>query len=268
MCDTFNNCKSHQLSPKFNKKDYYSNNLNSNFSVFSFKDAVPCMGKYELYFKKLFNSNKTIILSLLSNLEFNEVISLKNVCKLNFKKINKELVKEYIERCGLSNSTRISFWFYNLPIEKMQEETKKQLEIIFANNQNLKYFNNKNHNSNNKSITEKSLYLTLVELANEEVNKENVGSFKIIADEISRDLNRTFHFGCFKSGNGQVQLGNILISIAFVRPEVNYCQGMNFVAGALLEFFGEEIAFWIFLVFIDDYELNNLYSKVCLFFIY
>ena len=237
------------VSPKFNKKDFYSN-YDSNVSVFSFKDAVPCLGNCEFYFKKLFNSNNSIVLSLLSFLEYNEVLSLKNVCKLNHKKINKKLIKDYIELSGLTEFTRISFWFHNLPMEKTQEETKKQLEIFLANENQIK-----------NNISTENLYFTIVKLAKEEILK-NSANFKTIADEIGRDLNRTFHFGCFKNGEGQAKLGNILISIAFVRPEVNYCQGMNFVAGALLEFFGEEIAFWIFLIFIDEYQLNALYSQV------
>ena len=70
----------------------------------------------------------------------------------------------------------------------------------------------------------------------------------------------------FITSEGQGKLGNVLLSLAYIRPEINYCQGMNFVAGALIEFFGEELAFWIFIILLDNYELNSLYSKVKYFF--
>ncbi len=249
-----NNNINYLPSPKFHQKDNFSNNYESNFSVFSFKDAVPCLGNSEFYFKKLFNSENELILKLLSYLEYIEIINLKNVCKQNFQKIDKKLIKDYIELSGLTDFTRISFWYHNLSIKRIQEETIKQL---FEYN-----INELNYAKNNISpLNSNYLYNKILKLAKEEITS-NKGNFMIIADEIGRDLNRTFHSGSFIDGEGQTKLGNILISIAYVRPEVNYCQGMNFVAGALLEFFKEEMAFWIFLILLDDYELNALYSKV------
>ena len=50
--------------------------------------------------------------------------------------------------------------------------------------------------------------------------------------------------------------------MAFIRPEIGYCQGMNFIVGALINFIdSEKISFWIFLSFIDDLELNLLFLK-------
>ncbi len=53
---------------------------------------------------------------------------------------------------------------------------------------------------------------------------------------ISRDVDRTFHFGMFKTKEGQTQLKFILEEMAKRNSDIGYCQGMNFVAGALLEF--------------------------------
>ena len=48
-------------------------------------------------------------------------------------------------------------------------------------------------------------------------------------------------------------LKNILTCVAFLRPEIGYCQGMNFIAGALVNLIdNEEKSFWIFLSFIDN----------------
>jgi hypothetical protein len=87
-----------------------------------------------------------------------------------------------------------------------------------------------------------------------------------VIEEISRDLNRTFHTGIFEIEEGQLILGRILRAIAYVRPEIGYCQGMNFVAGAIYTFIeDEELSFWIFLTFLDEMELNSLYFKVFIF---
>ena len=57
-------------------------------------------------------------------------------------------------------------------------------------------------------------------------------------------------------------LFNILSALAFIRPEIGYCQGMNFIVGALINFIdNEEKCFWIFLSFIDNFEMNFLYLK-------
>ena len=41
-------------------------------------------------------------------------------------------------------------------------------------------------------------------------------------------------------------LSDILTALAFIRPEIGYCQGMNFIVGALINFIDdEERCFWI-----------------------
>jgi len=82
-------------------------------------------------------------------------------------------------------------------------------------------------------------------------------------EDISKDINRTFHNDKFKSEEGQNELKRILSCIAFVRPEISYCQGMNFVVGAILQFIqDEELSFWFFLHLIDFYDVNSLYLRV------
>ena len=57
-------------------------------------------------------------------------------------------------------------------------------------------------------------------------------------------------------------LYNILAALAFIRPEIGYCQGMNFIAGALINSMdNEEKCFWIFWSFIDNIQLNLLYLR-------
>jgi len=38
-------------------------------------------------------------------------------------------------------------------------------------------------------------------------------------------------------------------------------QGMNFIVAALLHHCSEEIAFWIFVTLIEDYELRDIYEQ-------
>jgi hypothetical protein len=38
-----------------------------------------------------------------------------------------------------------------------------------------------------------------------------------------------------------------------------YVQGMNFIAGSLLYHASEEIAFWLFVSLVEDYELRDIY---------
>ena len=103
-------------------------------------------------------------------------------------------------------------------------------------------------------------YPTILSLAKQSYDKDK--KFKKICDEIGRDLHRTFYNEKFAKGNGTLMLKNILTALAFVRPEIGYCQGMNFIAGALVNLIdNEEKCFWIFLTFIDNIQLNLLYLK-------
>jgi len=55
-------------------------------------------------------------------------------------------------------------------------------------------------------------------------------------------------------------LFNILLSFGYVKPAVGYCQGMNFVAGALLYVINdEETTFWMLLAMVQKFHLENLF---------
>jgi hypothetical protein len=151
--------------------------------------------------------------------------------------MNKKTIKQYIRSGGITKNTRRIFWLNNIDNQPMKEIIKKELQI----------------NENN-------VYNKLLELSNKE--KQNQKFFKI-CDEINRDLYRTFYEGKFTTQEGQDELGRVLQTIAYVRPEIGYCQGMNFVAGALLYFMeNEELTFWIFLSMLDYFEMNSLYFRV------
>lgn len=79
---------------------------------------------------------------------------------------------------------------------------------------------------------------------------------------IGRDLDRTFHIGRFNSNEGKSDLKEILESIAVSNPDIGYCQGMNFVAGALLEFSeSKEKSIEIFQFMLDYLDVYYLYIE-------
>ena len=65
--------------------------------------------------------------------------------------------------------------------------------------------------------------------------------------DIEKDVFRTFpdHSMFDVDGTGIQQLRRILLAYSVWNPAVGYCQGLNFMAAALLLFLGEEDSFWI-----------------------
>lgn len=86
-----------------------------------------------------------------------------------------------------------------------------------------------------------------------------------LAEEASstmrKDLSRTFPAAKFfvNGGEGQEQLKRILTAYAVYDSKVGYVQGMNFIAAALLFHASEELAFWLLVSLLEDYEVRDLY---------
>lgn len=221
---------------------YFHSNFNSKFS---FCDAVPCLADSELIFKTFLTGDEKLTLSVYKYLEFSDLISLKNSCKIIGKKINCKLLKKYVRSGGISNKTRKDFWIRNINFKNTESLILREFNFI--------------DNSSNEINLYNSIQLRCeLELSNN-INK----NYSRVIEEISRDLNRTFHTGIFDTDQGQILLGRILRAVAYVRPEIGYCQGMNFVAAAIFNFIeDEELSFWMFLTFLDQMELNSLYFKV------
>ncbi len=56
----------------------------------------------------------------------------------------------------------------------------------------------------------------------------------------------------------------MLEAIAYVVPEVGYCQGMNFIASTLIAVLdNEELAFWIFMNLLISRDMKTLFLPVC-----
>ena len=216
-----------------NKEEFSDKNLRASF-------ILPQI-KSEFFFDKIFEmKNESILINIIKYLEYNDLLILKQTNRNFYNRIhNKKLMKLYILNSSINEKNRLNFYESNININKMKEMIIKELYDY--------------------KIT-KNIYKSILNLSENE--KEKNPHFKKVLEEISRDINRTFYTDKFTKGNGIAELQNILNALAFIRPEIGYCQGMNFIAGALINFIeNEEKCFWIFLSFIDNIELNLLYLK-------
>ena len=193
------------------------------------------------YFKYIFTINNIkITCTILPYLNYKDVLSLSKVSK-SFHEIIRghEAIKAYIIKGKITQKDRLLFYTTNLNLS----QTHSMIEA------ELYEYNIKDN-----------FYQNILILANDLYEKDK--KFKKVCDEIGRDLHRTFYIEKFRTGNGRDMLKNVLTAVGFVRPEIGYCQGMNFIAGALINLIDdEEKSFWIFLCFIDNIQLNLLYLR-------
>jgi hypothetical protein len=75
---------------------------------------------------------------------------------------------------------------------------------------------------------------------------------QLTADQIEKDLGRTFPNHPAMDAAGRATLRRLLNAYSCHHPAVGYCQGMNFLGGLLLLFMPEEAAFWSLSVLVDD----------------
>ena len=197
---------------------------------------------YQNNFQNIFTKkNKKIYIKIITYLEYKDILSLQRINKLFYEILHTPSVSKTYALKGLINSpeNRILFYESNINIKKLFDTLKKELIDYKIES---KIFNNILKFSEESKISDKK--------------------FNHVCDEIKRDINRTFYTAKFVEGNGKKMLLDILTALAFIRPEIGYCQGMNFIAGALINFIDdEERCFWIFLSFIDNIDMNNLYTK-------
>ena len=228
-------------SSTFNKKQYFPSINQKNEKpikvLLNPKEKIIDFSPFKSFFNK---SNTKLVSNIFSFLEFKDMIQLKYTNK-HFQKLlsNKKILREYALRGVMSSENRIKFYETLINFGELKKKLIKDLSE----------YNIKNDIYNNVLI-----------LANELKNKDS--KFSYVSEQINKDLNRTFYTEKYKIGNGKTMLNNILTAIAFIRPDIGYCQGMNFIAGSLINFIDdEEKCFWIFLHFIDNLELKSLYLQ-------
>ena len=214
-----------------NKKEnpiklFTQNNDNNNLSLFS------------LFIHN--NSNNSLIISIISFLSYKDLLEFQKISKQFYTILsNPKIRKEYILHSNISNDEHLLFYESNINIKILKDNLIKEL--------------------NDYNISSK-IYKNILNLSKN--SKEKNEKYSHVIQEIERDINRTFYTEKFKKGNGKKMLINILSALAFIRPEIGYCQGMNFIAGALIDLIEEEEKiFWIFLSFIDNIDLNLLFLK-------
>ena len=197
---------------------------------------------YTNNFQNIFiKENKKLYLSIITFLEYKDILSLQVINKSFYTLLHSPIISKFYSLKGLINTpeNRLIFYESNINIQKLFNALKKELVDYKI---------------------ESKIYINILKIAEE--SKISNKKFSHVCDEINRDINRTFYTVKFVEGNGKKMLINILTALAFIRPEIGYCQGMNFIAGALINFIdNEEKCFWIFLSFIDNIEMNLLYLK-------
>jgi hypothetical protein len=89
---------------------------------------------------------------------------------------------------------------------------------------------------------------TALTIPNEEESNQNLNSRVTpeISKLIDKDIDRTFiNHPAFHLSPMLQRLRRVLHAFACYRPDIGYCQSLNFVTGYLLLFYDEEDAFWI-----------------------
>ena len=243
---------------KNSKKTKEGSLLNNNKNNINIKSNSLGFSKFKTYketpikifphvdfpFSAFFTSPKDddnyIMILILSFLSYNDYLRLQCVSKKFYSILkSKRIRKKFLLNSEISDKEQLLFYESNINIKKLKINLVKEL---------IDY-----------NITS-NIYKNILSFANQAQTKDK--KYKAVFEEIKRDINRTFYTEKFTKGNGKLILINVLSALAFIRPEIGYCQGMNFIAGALIELIEEEEKiFWIFLSFIDNIDMNLLYLK-------
>ncbi|XP_016043775.1 small G protein signaling modulator 3 isoform X2 [Erinaceus europaeus] len=105
------------------------------------------------------------------------------------------------------------------------------------------------------------------ELSYREVVKNSSNDETLAAKQIEKDLLRTMPSNaCFANVNsiGVPRLRRVLRALAWLYPEIGYCQGTGMVAACLLLFLEEEDAFWMMCAIIEDLLPASYFSTTLL----
>ena len=232
----------------FNIKDNTNTKKNKSLSLYNYKnkreEPIKIFPHIDFPFSAFFTNpkddNNYIMICILSYLSYEDYLKLQCASKKFYTLLkSKTIRKKYLLNSQITNIEQLLFYESNIKINKLKNNLLKEL---------LDY-----------KISSK-IYSNILSLAKKAESKDN--KYKKVLEEINRDIHRTFYTDKFKKGNGKSILINVLSALAFIRPEIGYCQGMNFIAGALIELIDEEEKiFWIFLSFIDNIDMNLLYLK-------
>ena len=220
---------------KFNNKyvTYFIAKLNSNLYSIKNKSLSKIEKNFELNYEKLFfNTDKKLFKKILDNKIRCLVYSLKFI---DIKELPKLLTlnKTY-------NEALLKIVYKNILIKYRDMDLKTHIAIWKII---LGY----------SKVKKEYFYKNVLE----QVNNQPQNNAK---DIITLDIKRT-QFEKDKEINRE-KIGNILRCLSICCPEVNYSQGMNFIAAFLLNITGdEEEAFYLFLSLLLTSDYGNLFMK-------
>ena len=203
--------------------------------------------------------------SVIPFLSLKDLLELKKCSKL----LNLIIDYKALRICVLSNSTynysskdiRISIWSYYLNLDEFisnhltqyykkeinNEEKEKNLEVYYNY---LGQLIEKIKNDKQLTEEEQKIY-----------TPEKIKFIKDSLEYIGRDINRTYYTDFFLKEGAKAQLNNILERMCVFPGNVGYCQGMNFILGAMLFLLRDEVkTLYIFSCMIQTYDLINLFS--------
>ncbi|KAK6033171.1 RUN domain protein [Ostertagia ostertagi] len=101
----------------------------------------------------------------------------------------------------------------------------------------------------------------------DEVLRQSAQDKPSIGVQIERSLLRTLPNNiCFwkKNGAGIDALRRVLKAVAFIYPDLGFCEGMGVIVAMLLLFCSEETTFWMMTALIEDILPPNYYSQTLL----
>ena len=197
-----------------------------------------------------------------------DLISLKHTNKM----FNILIDKKAINICTISNTIkkinspelRAKIWYHYLNIKEFNKELFQKEE--------RKLNNDKNEINSDKM--EEIFYNKCLEIINTLKNddkekllkifsEEKISSMKVSLDFIVRDIDRTFHTIFFEDQNGKEGTKRVLEALCVIDQNEGYCQGMNFIIGALYYLLrNEPQCFYIFNSILNSnlYQYNRIFA--------
>ena len=197
-----------------------------------------------------------------------DLISLKHTNKM----FNILIDKKAINICTISNTIkkinspelRSKIWYHYLNIKEFNKELFQKEE---------RKLNNVKNEINSDKI-EEIFYNKCLEiiktLKNDDKEKllkifseEKISSMKVSLDFIVRDIDRTFHTIFFEDQNGKEGTKRVLEALCSIDQNEGYCQGMNFIIGALYYLLrNESQCFYIFNSILNSnlYQYNRIFA--------
>ena len=254
-----------------------SNNDFLDYSSF-LSNSTNNKNKKEINISKSIKFKKIFYNSIIPYLSLKDLISFKLCSKIT----NSFISKKAIDICVLSNSIkkfrsskqRTIIWnhFLNIDIykQKLFEEDKIKFKYSTFNNINedkdILYYNIsieliraiKNENNEEKDSKYNNKYKTDIKQLFDE---DKIKTIKASIEYIRRDVDRTYYNDYFIKGEGKNELTRVLESMCTVKGSVGYCQGMNFIVGAMIYLLKSEInGFYMFNCLLNSYELSTLFE--------